>query len=69
MFRGWGGEVDGHENATLNQHRETAAGEAGELLGKIQGGGTMSYDGYLDRQATERKTIRDAFEKGDTLLS
>ena len=27
MFRGWGGEVDGHENATLNQHRETAAGE------------------------------------------
>ena len=29
MFRGWGSEVDGHENATLNQHRETAAGEAG----------------------------------------
>jgi uncharacterized membrane protein len=29
VFRGWGGEVDGHENATLNQHRETAASEAG----------------------------------------
>jgi hypothetical protein len=28
MCRGWGGEVDGHENATLNQYRETATGEA-----------------------------------------
>jgi hypothetical protein len=28
MFRGWGSEVDGYEDATLNQHRETAAGEA-----------------------------------------
>ena len=29
MLRGWGGEVDGHENATLHQYRETAVGEAG----------------------------------------
>jgi hypothetical protein len=29
MFRGWGAEVDGDEHATLNQHRETAVGEAG----------------------------------------
>ena len=29
MFRGWGGEVDRHENATLDQRRETAAGESG----------------------------------------
>jgi sterol desaturase/sphingolipid hydroxylase (fatty acid hydroxylase superfamily) len=29
MFRGWGGKVDGDENATLDQHRETAAGESG----------------------------------------
>jgi hypothetical protein len=29
MFRGWGSEVDGHEYATLNQHRETTAGESG----------------------------------------
>jgi len=27
MFRGWGSEVDGHENAMLNQYRETASGE------------------------------------------
>jgi hypothetical protein len=29
MFRGWGGKVDGDENVTLDQHRETAAGESG----------------------------------------
>ena len=29
MCRGWGGEVDGHKHATLNQHRETTAGESG----------------------------------------
>ena len=29
VFRGWGGKVDGDENATLDHHRETAAGESG----------------------------------------
>jgi len=28
MLRGWGGEVDGYEHATLHQHRETAVREA-----------------------------------------
>ncbi|HLY37568.1 MAG TPA: long-chain-acyl-CoA synthetase [Candidatus Binatia bacterium] len=42
------------------------AGEAGELLGRVATGGAgMEYDGYTDRDATERKLLRDAFEPGD----
>jgi len=41
--------------------------EPGELLGRIDhGAGTMEYDGYTDRAATERKVLRDAFAPGDT---
>src|SRR4029077_12565359 len=29
------------------------------------GGAGMEYDGYTDREATERKLVRDAFEPGD----
>src|SRR5204862_7312308 len=40
--------------------------EAGELLGRIAAGGAgMEYDGYTDREATERKLVRDAFTAGD----
>ena len=40
--------------------------EPGELLGRIDhGGGTMEYDGYTDRAATERKILRNAFADGD----
>jgi acyl-CoA synthetase (AMP-forming)/AMP-acid ligase II len=43
-----------------------AADEPGELLGRIDhGGGTMEYDGYTDRAATERKILRDVFAAGD----
>src|SRR5437899_2554999 len=42
------------------------ADEAGELLGRVAAGGAgMEYDGYTDREATERKLVRDAFEPGD----
>ena len=42
------------------------ADEPGELLGRIGGaGGSMEYDGYTDRDATERKILRDAFAPGD----
>jgi fatty-acyl-CoA synthase len=42
------------------------ADEAGELLGRVVAGGAgMEYDGYTDREATERKLIRDAFASGD----
>ncbi len=39
--------------------------EAGELLGRVGGPAAMEYDGYTDREATERKLVRDAFEPGD----
>src|SRR5262249_7997723 len=39
--------------------------ETGELLGRVGGGNTMEYDGYTDREATERKLVRDAFAPGD----
>jgi acyl-CoA synthetase (AMP-forming)/AMP-acid ligase II len=47
--------------------------EAGVLLGRIRenrhlGRLTVStgYDGYLDREATEKKILRDVFRKGDS---
>jgi len=41
-------------------------GEPGELLGLVaSGGGSMEYDGYTDREATERKVLRNAFAPGD----
>jgi len=40
--------------------------EPGELLGKIGLAGSMDYDGYTDRAATEKKILRDVFERGDT---
>ena len=44
---------------------ECAPDEPGELLGRTDRG-MMRYDGYAnDRAATERKLVRDAFEKGD----
>ena len=39
--------------------------EPGELLGKIGLAGSMDYDGYTDRAATEKKILRDVFERGD----
>lgn len=39
--------------------------EAGELLGKVGMAGSMEYDGYTDRDATERKLVRDVFAPGD----
>jgi fatty-acyl-CoA synthase len=42
-----------------------APDEPGELLGKIGMAGSMEYDGYTDREATERKMVRDVLEPGD----
>jgi citronellyl-CoA synthetase len=39
-------------------------GEAGLLIGHISD--KTPFDGYTDKQATEKKIVRDAFEKGDT---
>jgi fatty-acyl-CoA synthase len=42
-----------------------APDEPGELLGKIGLAGSMDYDGYTDRAATERKILRDVRAPGD----
>jgi fatty-acyl-CoA synthase len=39
--------------------------EPGELLGKVGYAGAMEYDGYTDREATERKLVRGLFAAGD----
>jgi fatty-acyl-CoA synthase len=40
-------------------------GEPGELLGKVGLAGSMEYDGYTDREATEKKLLRNALAPGD----
>jgi len=43
-----------------------APGEVGEALGKIDPESpTGKFDGYADQKATEKKILRDVFEKGD----
>lgn len=44
---------------------ECAVGEPGELVGVIDRGGYMPYDGYTDRKATESRIVHNAFRKGD----
>jgi fatty-acyl-CoA synthase len=40
--------------------------EPGELIGKIiPGDPTREFKGYTDKKATEKKILRDVFEKGD----
>lgn len=43
---------------------ECADGEPGELLGRV-GKGLIRYDGYVDKEQSERKLVRDAFRDGD----
>ena len=40
-------------------------GEAGECLGAIGEDVRSSYSGYADKAASEKKILRDVFEKGD----
>ena len=41
-------------------------GEPGELVGKIViGDPTREFDGYVNKQASEKKTAKDVFKKGD----
>jgi len=44
---------------------EAAPDEAGECLGRIQGDARSAYVGYVDRQASEKKVLHNAFAKGD----
>lgn len=48
------------------------AGEVGELLGQVHTGSgqiVSPFDGYTNKEATEKKLQRDVFEKGDCWFS
>jgi fatty-acyl-CoA synthase len=42
-----------------------APNEAGEAIGRISDDASARFDGYTDRDATEKKILRDVFERGD----
>ncbi|MBI1198343.1 MAG: long-chain-acyl-CoA synthetase [Phenylobacterium sp.] len=44
---------------------ECGPGQVGQCVGKISGEARTEYTGYLDRQASEKKILRDVFERGD----
>ena len=44
---------------------ESGPGQIGECIGKIGGDARAEYSGYVDKAATEKKVLRDVFEKGD----
>jgi fatty-acyl-CoA synthase len=44
---------------------ECGPGQTGECIGKIGGDARAEYSGYVDKAATEKKVLRDVFEKGD----
>jgi fatty-acyl-CoA synthase len=45
---------------------EAGPGQVGECVGKISGEARTEYTGYLDRAASEKKVLRDVFERGDS---
>ncbi|WP_374470414.1 long-chain-acyl-CoA synthetase [Phenylobacterium sp.] len=44
---------------------ECGPGQVGECIGKIGSDARTDYTGYVDRAASEKKILRDVFEKGD----
>jgi fatty-acyl-CoA synthase len=44
---------------------EAGPGQIGECIGKIGHDARSEYSGYVDKSATEKKVLRDVFEKGD----
>ena len=44
---------------------EAGPGQVGECIGKIGGDARSVYNGYVDKAASEKKILRDVFEKGD----
>jgi len=44
---------------------ECGPGQIGECIGKIGGDARGDYAGYVDKAASEKKVLRDVFEKGD----
>jgi len=48
---------------------EAGPGQIGECIGKIGGDAREEYTGYVDKAASEKKVLRDVFEKGDAWFS
>jgi fatty-acyl-CoA synthase len=44
---------------------EAGPGQIGECIGHIGGDARSEYTGYIDKSASEKKILRDVFEKGD----
>jgi fatty-acyl-CoA synthase len=44
---------------------EAGSGQIGECIGQIGGDARTAYTGYVDKAASEKKILRDVFEKGD----
>jgi fatty-acyl-CoA synthase len=44
---------------------EAGPGQIGECIGQIGGDARNEYSGYVDKAASEKKVLRDVFEKGD----
>jgi fatty-acyl-CoA synthase len=44
---------------------EAGPGQVGECIGHIGGDARSEYAGYVDKEASEKKIVRDVFEKGD----
>lgn len=61
-------ENDEHPRDENGFYQIAETGEAGELLGQVHmGDGTVisPFDGYSDKEASNKKLLRDVFEKGD----
>ncbi|RAK60310.1 long-chain-acyl-CoA synthetase [Phenylobacterium hankyongense] len=44
---------------------ESGPGQIGECIGKVGHDARSEYTGYVDKAASEKKVLRDVFEKGD----
>jgi fatty-acyl-CoA synthase len=44
---------------------ECGPGQVGECIGRIGGDARAEFAGYVDKAASEKKVLRDVFEKGD----
>jgi len=44
---------------------ECGPGQVGECIGKIGGDARTDYTGYVDKAASEKKVLREVFERGD----
>ena len=62
-------KFDVERNAPLRDENglcvSCAANEAGEAIGRISGDTGARFDGYTDREATEKKILYDVFAPGD----